>query len=128
MRQNPVLYSDLMATLVEKLSAQIALVRPDVFVGVATPELPVERVVLRRDGGRELTQVTQATWISITVYAADYGDVEDLTRLVELEFYELIDGDPVVNAVLLSASQDISDLRGPRRFLRFEVHHRGTSL
>jgi hypothetical protein len=66
--------------------------------------------------------------ISVNVYAANYSEAEALANLVEAIFDDLADGNPIVMTSVQAFTQDVSDLKAQRRFLRFAVDHRGTDL
>lgn len=127
MRQDPVKYGDLMADLVAKLKPLLAAEVTGAKVGITTPKNPNKFVNLRRDGGRSVNQVVEAAFISATIHTNDYGTAEDLARAVEWAFHKTADGDPVTMVDTITPTQDISDETGQRRFIRFEVQHRGTT-
>lgn len=127
MRQEPVKFTDLMATLVTKLKPLLAAEVTGAKVGVVTPKSPAKFVLIRRDGGRAINQVVQAAFISATIYAPDYGTAEDLARAVGWAFEKIADGDPVTMVDVITTSLDTSDETGQRRFIRFEVQHRGVT-
>jgi hypothetical protein len=86
------------------------------------------QVILRRDGGTRRSKTIMTDSIGVNVYAASYGDAEILALTVQAIFDDLPDGAPIVDTNPESSLQDVSDLKGERRFMRFAVDHRGTNL
>ena len=127
MIQKPVKFPDLMASLITKIQPILTVEMAGAKVGISTPKTPNKFVLLRRDGGQLVNQITESVIISATIYANTYETAEDLTRAVEFAFRKIADGSPVTYTDLLTSSQDISDETGQRRFLRFEAQHRGVT-
>lgn len=127
MRQEPVKHPDLMAALVSKLTPLLAAEVTGAKVGVTAPKNADKFVAIRRDGGRSINQVVDASFISATIHATDYGTAEQLANATTWSFHKTADGDPVVMVDTITTTQDVSDEAGQKRFIRFEVHHRGVT-
>lgn len=123
-----VIFGDLMSHLVTRIKTGL------VAEGFATTRVGVKaddttnQVVLRRDGGTRRSKTIMTDSIGVNVYAASYGAAETLALMVQAIFDDLPDGKPIVDTNPESSIQDVSDLKGERRFLRFAVDHRGTNL
>jgi hypothetical protein len=123
-----VIFSDIMAHLVERLKEALEdQGYEDTRVGVLADD-SASQVILRRDGGTRRSKTIMTDSIGVNVYAASYGDAEDLALMVMALFDDLPDGAPIVATAPESSVQDVSDLRAQRRFMRFAVDHRGTNL
>jgi hypothetical protein len=123
-----VIFSDLMSHLVTRIKADlVAEGFTTTRVGVKADD-SVSQVILRRDGGTRRSKTIMTDSIGVNVYAKTYGDAEALALMVQAIFDDLPDGDPIVDTNPESSIQDVSDLKGERRFLRFAVDHRGTNL
>jgi hypothetical protein len=127
MKQDPVVYSDLMAALVAKIQPTLDAELTNVKVGVTIPKDATKFVQIRRDGGRAVNQIVEAAFISATIIASNYGEAEAISRCVELAFQQAADGNPITMVETITAAQDISSEAGQRRFIRFEVQHRGST-
>jgi hypothetical protein len=127
MKQEPVKHVDLMAALVAKIGPLLAAEITGAKVGVTAPKNANKFVVLRRDGGRNVNQIVDASFISALIYTNDYGTAEELANVTTWAFQKVADGDPVVMVDTITTLQDVSDETGQRRFIRFEVHHRGVT-
>jgi hypothetical protein len=123
-----VIFSDIMAHLVSRLNTALtAQGFTSTRVSVLADESP-SQVILRRDGGNRKSKTIMTSVIGINIYAAAYSDAETLANMVEAIFDDLPDGDPIVLTSVQSSIQDVSDLKGQRRFMRWAVDHRGTDL
>ncbi len=123
-----VIFSDLMSHLVSQLSTKLsAQGYSSTRVGVKADN-STSQVILRRDGGSRLSKTIMQDSVGVNVYAASYGTAEALALVVMALFDDLPDGNPITDTVPESSIQDVSDLQGERRFLRFAVNHRGTDL
>jgi hypothetical protein len=123
-----VIFSDLMSHLVKRIKDDL------VAEGFTTTRVAIKaddsasQVILRRDGGTRRSKTIMTDSIGVNVYAANYGAAETLALMVQAIFDDLADGKPIVDTNPESSIQDVSDLKGERRFLRFAVDHRGTNL
>jgi hypothetical protein len=123
-----VIFSDLMSHLVKRIKDDL------VAEGFTTTRVAVKadntasQVILRRDGGTRRSKTIMTDSIGVNVYAPNYGAAETLALMVQAIFDDLADGKPIVDTNPESSIQDVSDLKGERRFLRFAVDHRGTNL
>ena len=123
-----VIFSDIMAHLVGRLSSALtAQGFTNTRVSVLADDSP-SQVILRRDGGNRKGKTIMSSVISVNIYAANYSEAEALANLVEAIFDDLADGNPIVMTSVQAFTQDVSDLKAQRRFLRFAVDHRGTNL
>lgn len=123
-----VIFSDIMAHLVSRISAALtAQGFTNTRVSVLADESP-SQVILRRDGGTRKSKTIMTSVIGVNIYAATYADAEDLSNMVEAIFDDLPDGNPITLTSAQSSIQDVSDLKGQRRFLRWAVDHRGENL
>jgi hypothetical protein len=123
-----VIFSDLMAHLVTRLSSGLtAQGYTSTRVGVKADDSD-SQVIIRRDGGNRLSKTIMQDSIGVNVYETNYANAEALSLVVMALFDDLPDGDPITDTVPESSIQDVSDLEGQRRFLRFAVNHRGTDL
>lgn len=123
-----VIFSDIMAHLVTRLSAALtAQGFTDTRVSVLADESP-SQVILRRDGGTRKSKTVMTSVIAINTYSANYADAEALANMVEAIFDDLPDGNPIVATSVQASVQDVSDLKAQRRFMRWAVDHRGTDL
>lgn len=125
---NAVIFSDIMSHLVGRIKTSL---EDNGFsntrVGVKADDT-ASQVILRRDGGTRRSKTIMTDSIAVNVYAPSYGDAEALALMVQAIFDDLPDGDPITDTNPESSIQDVSDLKGERRFLRFAVDHRGTNL
>jgi len=123
-----VLFSDLMSHLVKRLKDELSA------EGFTTTRVAIKaddsasQVILRRDGGTRRSKTIMTDSIGVNVYAQSYGAAETLALMVQAIFDDLADGKPIVDTNPESSIQDVSDLKGERRFMRFAVDHRGTNL
>jgi|GEM_PF-3298924 len=123
-----VIFSDLMAHLVSRLNTLLAAQnRTDVRVAIRADESPAQ-VILRRDGGNTVGKTLMDSAIGVNIYEASYGKAETLALLVSALFDDLPDGEPITATSVQSSIQDVTDLKGERRFMRFSITHRGESL
>lgn len=123
-----VIFSDIMAHLVTRLSAALtAQGFTNTRVSVLADESP-SQVILRRDGGTRKSKTVMTSVIAINTYSANYADAEALANMVEAIFDDLPDGNPIVATSVQASVQDVSDLKAQRRFMRWAVDHRGTDL
>jgi len=123
-----VIFSDLMSHLVTRISAGLtAQGYSSTRVGVKADDSN-SQVILRRDGGNRLSKTIMQDSIGVNVYETNYGNAEALSLAVMAVFDDLPDGAPITDTVPESSIQDVSDLEGQRRFMRFAVNHRGTDL
>lgn len=125
---NPVIFSDLMAHLVSRLNSLLtAQDRSDVRVAIRADDSD-SQVILRRDGGNSAGKTLMVSAIGVTVYETSYATAETLALLVSALFDDLADGNPITTTSVQSSIQDVTDLSGERRFMRFAITHRGSSL
>ena len=123
-----VIFSDLMSHLVTRLDAALdSRGYSSTRVGVKAND-STSQVILRRDGGARLSKTIMQDSIGVNIYETSYGNAEALALVVMALFDDLPDGNPITDTVPESSIQDVSDLQGERRFLRFAVNHRGTDL
>jgi len=123
-----VIFSDIMAHLVTRLSAALtAQGFTNTRVSVLADESP-SQVILRRDGGTRKSKTVMTSVIAVNTYSANYADAETLANMVEAIFDDLPDGNPIVATSVQASVQDVSDLKAQRRFMRWAVDHRGTDL
>jgi hypothetical protein len=123
-----VIFSDLMSHLVKRLKDDLTAEGfPNTRVAIKADDSP-SQVILRRDGGTRRSKTIMTDSIGVNVYAPNYGAAESLALMVQAIFDDLADGKPIVDTNPESSIQDVSDLKGERRFLRFAVDHRGTNL
>ncbi len=123
-----VIFSDIMAHLVARLSASLtALGFTDTRIAVRADESP-SQVILRRDGGTRDGKTLTTSVIGVNIYETSYATAEELALAVEAIFDDLPDGEPITATSVQSSIQDVTDLKGERRFMRFAVTHRGTNL
>lgn len=123
-----VIFSDLTAHLVGRLSTYLnAHGFTNTRVSVLADDSP-SQVILRRDGGSRKSKTVMSSVISVNIYTTTYSEAETLANLVEAIFDDLADGNPIVMTSVQAFTQDVSDLKAQRRFLRFAVDHRGTNL
>jgi hypothetical protein len=123
-----VLFSDIMAHLVSRISSYLPNYGfTNTRVSVLADD-SLSQVILRRDGGNRKSKTVMSSIISVNIYAANYSEAESLANLVEAIFDDLADGNPIVMTSVQAFTQDVSDLKAQRRFLRFAVDHRGTDL
>lgn len=89
---------------------------------------PTRAVVVRRDGGRRTTHVTETAYVGLNVWAGDEQDAADLSRMTAALLHTLAPP-PVVHVETQSAFSSIPDPSGqPRRFGTFEVVLTSTPL
>lgn len=125
---NAVIFSDIMAHLVTRISAGLtAQGFTSTRVGVLADDSG-SQVIIRRDGGTRRSKTIMTDSIGVNVYETSYANVETLARTVMAVFDDLPDGNPIVDVVPESSLQDVTDLKAQRRFMRFAVDHRGTNL
>ena len=125
---NAVIFSDIMAHLVSRVSS---LLTAEGFtttrVGVLADDTS-SQVILRRAGGTRRSKTIMTDSIGVNVYETSYANAETLARTVMAVFDDLPDGTPIVDVIPESSIQDVTDLKAQRRFMRFAVDHRGTNL
>lgn len=123
-----VIFSDIMAHLVSKLKTRLtAEGYTTTRVGIKADD-SASQVILRRDGGSRTSKTLTSSVIGVNIYEETYAATEDLALMVEAIFDDLPDGNPIVATSVQSSIQDVTDLQGERRFLRFAVTHRGSNL
>jgi hypothetical protein len=123
-----VIFSDIMAHLVTRLSASLtAQGITTTRVGVNADDSP-SKAILRRDGGSRDSKTVMSSVISINIYESSFARAEQLALMVEAIFDDLPDGNPIVATSVQSSIQDVTDLKGERRFMRYAVTHRGSNL
>jgi hypothetical protein len=128
MMADAVIFSDIMAHLVSRISAALTVQGfTNTRVSVLADESP-SQVILRRDGGNRKSKTIQTSVVGVSIYAANYADAETLSNMVEAILDDLPDGNPIVSTSAQSSIQDVSDLKGQRRFLRWAIDHRGENL
>lgn len=125
---NAVIFSDIMAHLVSRISAGLTAEGfTSTRVGVLADDSS-SQVILRRDGGTRRSKTIMTDSIGVNVYETSYANAETLARTVMALFDDLPDGTPIVDVIPESSIQDVTDLKAQRRFMRFAVDHRGTNL
>jgi hypothetical protein len=123
-----VIFSDIMAHLVARLNAALtAQGFTTTRIAVRADESP-SQVILRRDGGTRDGKTLTTSVIGVNIYETSYSTAEELALAVEAIFDDLPNGEPIVATSVQSSIQDVTDLKGERRFMRFAVTHRGTNL
>ena len=123
-----VIFSDIMAHLVSRVSAALTAEGfTSTRVGILADDTS-SQVILRRDGGTRRSKTIMTDSIGVNVYETSYANAETLARTVMAVFDDLPDGNPIVDVILESSIQDVTDLKAQRRFMRFAVDHRGTNL
>ena len=123
-----VIFSDLMAHLVSRLNTLLAAqARSDVRVAIRADDSD-SQVILRRDGGNSAGKTLMLSVIGVTIYETTYAAAETLSLLVAALFDDLPDGNPITVTSVQSSIQDVTDLSGERRFMRFAITHRGENL
>jgi hypothetical protein len=123
-----VIFSDIMAHLVSRVKAElVAEGYTTTRVGIKADD-SASQVILRRDGGSRTSKTLTSSVIGVNIYEETYAATEDLALMVEAIFDDLPDGNPIVATSVQSSIQDVTDLQGERRFLRFAVTHRGSNL
>lgn len=123
-----VIFSDIMAHLVSRLKTRlVAEGYTTTRVGIKADD-SASQVILRRDGGSRTSKTLTSSVIGVNIYEETYAATEDLALMVEAIFDDLPDGNPIVATSVQSSIQDVTDLQGERRFLRFAVTHRGSNL
>lgn len=123
-----VIFTDIMAHLVSRLSAELtARGYTNTRVGIKAND-SASQVILRRDGGSRDSKTLTSSVIGVNIYETSYSSAENLAILVEAIFDDLPDGNPIVATSVQSSIQDVTDLKGERRFMRFAVTHRGSNL
>ena len=123
-----VIFSDLMAHLVSRIKTALTEQGyTTTRVGILADDSD-SQVILRRDGGSRRSKTVMTDSIAVNVYEASYSEAEELALMVQAIFDDLADGAPIVGSNPESSIQDVSDLKGQRRFLRFAIDHRGTNL
>ncbi len=122
------IFSDLMAHVCVRRNALLtAQARSDVRVGIRADDSD-SQVILRRDGGNSAGKTLMDSVIGVTVYETSYARAETLSLLVAALFDDLPDGNPITVTSVQSSIQDVTDLSGERRFMRFAITHRGSTL
>ena len=128
MMADAVIFSDIMAHLVSRIKTELtAQGYTDTRVGILANDA-VSQVIIRRDGGARASKTIMNSVIGVNIYESSYATAEGLALMVEAIFDDLPDGEPIVATSVQSSIQDVTDLSGERRFLRFTVTHRGSNL
>jgi hypothetical protein len=123
-----VIFSDIMAHLVSRLKTELTTQGfTNTRVGVSADESG-SQVILRRDGGSRDSKTVMSSVISINIYETTFALAEQLSLMVEAIFDDLPNGSPIVATSVQSSIQDVTDLKGERRFVRYVVTHRGSNL
>jgi hypothetical protein len=123
-----VIFSDIMAHLVSRLSAGLTAEGfTSTRVGVLADDSN-SQVIIRRDGGTRRSKTIMTDSIGVNVYSTTYANAESLARTVLALFDDMPDGNPIVDVNVESSVQDVTDLKAQRRFMRLAVDHRGTDL
>lgn len=123
-----VIFSDIMAHLVSRLNTELtAQGYTDTRVGIKADD-SASQVIIRRDGGSRDSKTLTSSVIGVNIYEESYATAEELALMVEAIFDDLPDGNPIVATSVQSSIQDVTDLKGERRFMRFAVTHRGSNL
>lgn len=123
-----VIFSDIMAHLVSRLNTELtAQGYPSTRVGIKADD-SASQVIIRRDGGSRDSKTLTSSVIGVNIYEESYAAAEELALMVEAIFDDLPDGNPIVATSVQSSIQDVTDLKGERRFMRFAVTHRGSNL
>lgn len=123
-----VIFSDIMAHLVSRLKTELtAQGYPDTRVGIKADD-SASQVIIRRDGGSRDSKTLTSSVIGVNIYEQSYAAAEELALMVEAIFDDLPDGNPIVATSVQSSIQDVTDLKGERRFMRFAVTNRGSNL
>lgn len=123
-----VIFSDIMAHLVSRLKTELtAQGYTDTRVGIKADD-SASQVIIRRDGGSRDSKTLTSSVIGVNIYEESYATAEELALMVEAIFDDLPDGNPIVATSVQSSIQDVTDLKGERRFMRFAVTHRGSNL
>tara|TARA_R110000823_G_scaffold224586_3_gene352563 strand:- start:88 stop:477 length:390 start_codon:yes stop_codon:yes gene_type:complete len=123
-----VIFSDIMAHLVSRLNTELtAQGYTNTRVGILADDT-TSQVIIRRDGGSRNSKTIMSSVIGVNIYESSYATAEGLALMVEAIFDDLPNGTPIVATSVQSSIQDVTDLSGERRFLRFAVTHRGSNL
>ncbi len=123
-----VIFSDIMAHLVSRLNTELtAQGYTTTRVGIKADD-SASQVIIRRDGGSRDSKTLTSSVIGVNIYEESYAAAEGLALMVEAIFDDLPDGNPIVATSVQSSIQDVTDLKGERRFLRFAVTNRGSNL
>lgn len=123
-----VIFTDIMAHLVGRIKTDLtAQGFSSTRVSVLADDSP-SQVILRRDGGSRKSKTVMTSVIGVNVYAANYADAENLANLVMAIFDDLPDGNPIVGTSVQAFIQDVTDLKGQRRYMSFAIDHRGSNL
>lgn len=123
-----VIFSDIMAHLVSRLKTELtAQGYTTTRVGIKADD-SASQVIIRRDGGSRDSKTLTSSVIGVNIYEESYAAAEGLALMVEAIFDDLPDGNPIVATSVQSSIQDVTDLKGERRFMRFAVTHRGSNL
>tara|TARA_B110000459_G_scaffold127206_1_gene139534 strand:- start:219 stop:608 length:390 start_codon:yes stop_codon:yes gene_type:complete len=123
-----VIFSDIMAHLVSRLNTELtAQGYTTTRVGILADDT-TSQVIIRRDGGSRNSKTIMSSVIGVNIYESSYATAEGLALMVEAIFDDLPNGTPIVATSVQSSIQDVTDLSGERRFLRFAVTHRGSNL
>jgi|TARA_R110000744_G_scaffold32469_12_gene76013 hypothetical protein len=123
-----VIFSDIMAHLVSRLNTELTTQGyTNTRVGILADDT-TSQVIIRRDGGSRNSKTIMSSVIGVNIYESSYATAEGLALMVEAIFDDLPNGTPIVATSVQSSIQDVTDLSGERRFLRFAVTHRGSNL
>lgn len=123
-----VIFSDIMAHLVTRLNTALtARGFTNTRVSVKADD-SASQVILRRDGGTKVSKTLMNTIIGVNIFEENYGNAEALALMVDAIFDDLPDGNPIVATGIQASIQDVTDLKGERRFMSFVITHRGSNL
>ena len=123
-----VIFSDIMSHLVSRIKTELtAQGFSGTRVGILADDTD-SQCILRRDGGTRRSKTIMTDSIGVNVYETSYANAESLSRMVMAIFDDLPNGAPIVDTNPESSIQDVTDLSGQRRFMRFAVDHRSTDL
>lgn len=123
-----VIFSDIISHLVGRLKSGLTAEGfTTTRVGILA-DTTVSQVILRYDGGNRKSKTVSTTSVGVNIYAGTYGNANSLALMVTALFDDLPNGTPITDTSPESLIQDVSDLSGERRFMRFAVDHRGTNL
>ena len=123
-----IIFSDIMAHLVSRLSTELALQGFNTTRVAVRADDSASQVILRRDGGTKAGKTLMQSVIGVNIYETTYATAEELALAVEAIFDDLPDGNPITATSVQSSIQDVTDLKGERRFMRFAITHRGSNL
>lgn len=87
-----------------------------------------KRVVVRRDGGPQLSPVTEDARLGVRVFAPTEQEATDLARLTQAHLAASVGQGPVRRYRGLSGPSALPDPSGPMRYLTCELTVVGSSL